>query len=287
MSYSTPQNITITTSTDGASIRYTTDGSYPTSSSGTIYTEPIPVSETTTIRAIAYKSGWNDYGATSRTYSIRLPYLTFTPNSDSFTEPQNIGISSSVSGVTIKYTIDGSTPSSANGTVYTGPIGISGNTIIKAYSYKSGMLDSNVAVGTFLLNSVLSDTFETGDFSNNQWSLGGNVVPLVQNNTVYEGQYSVKFGTISHSQKSNFNVSVQNTNTSIISFCYKVSSESVDYFRFIVDGTTIKSDSGEKDWTYYSYTLSPGTHTLTWQYSKDGSVNAGSDTAWVDNIFIY
>jgi hypothetical protein len=35
--YSSAQSVSITTSTSGASIRYTTDGSTPTSSSGTVY----------------------------------------------------------------------------------------------------------------------------------------------------------------------------------------------------------------------------------------------------------
>lgn len=53
--YVTAQNVTIT-STDGSSIYYTLDGSDPDQTK-TLYTSPISVSSTTTIKAKAYKTG--------------------------------------------------------------------------------------------------------------------------------------------------------------------------------------------------------------------------------------
>lgn len=68
--YTEAQNVTISTTTSGASIRYTTDGSNPTSTSGTLYNGAIPVSETTTIKAIAFKTGNNDSQVAEATYTI-------------------------------------------------------------------------------------------------------------------------------------------------------------------------------------------------------------------------
>jgi hypothetical protein len=68
--YSSAQNVSIITTTGGASIRYTTDGSNPTSSSGTLYTGPIPIAQTTTVKAIAYASGSTDSSVASATYTI-------------------------------------------------------------------------------------------------------------------------------------------------------------------------------------------------------------------------
>src|SRR5437899_4175390 len=47
-------NVTITTTTVGANIRYTTDGSAPSSTHGTLYTGALPISATTVLRAIGY-----------------------------------------------------------------------------------------------------------------------------------------------------------------------------------------------------------------------------------------
>src|SRR3990170_2847903 len=58
--YATAQSVTISTATAGATIRYTTDGSTPSDTVGTVYSTPIPVSSSMTINAVAYLSGWTD-----------------------------------------------------------------------------------------------------------------------------------------------------------------------------------------------------------------------------------
>jgi hypothetical protein len=68
--YSSSQSVAISTTTTGASIRYTLDGSTPTSTTGTVYGGAIMVSSTTTIRAIAYMSGAPDSTVASATYTI-------------------------------------------------------------------------------------------------------------------------------------------------------------------------------------------------------------------------
>ena len=50
--YEEPQTVSISCETEGAIIHYTTDGSTPTASS-TVYTEPLTISTTTTLKAIA------------------------------------------------------------------------------------------------------------------------------------------------------------------------------------------------------------------------------------------
>ena len=57
--YSTPITVTISCSTPGVTIRYTTDGSIPTNVVGNIYTAPITISMTTTLKAVAYGNGYS------------------------------------------------------------------------------------------------------------------------------------------------------------------------------------------------------------------------------------
>ena len=56
--YDRPFDLAIRTSTAEAEIYYTTDGSTPSSQNGTLYTGPIAISTTTTLRAIAVKNGY-------------------------------------------------------------------------------------------------------------------------------------------------------------------------------------------------------------------------------------
>ncbi|MCL1850114.1 MAG: chitobiase/beta-hexosaminidase C-terminal domain-containing protein [Bacteroidetes bacterium] len=67
--YNTPQNVTINCATEGATIHYTTDGSTPTTSSA-IFSAPIVVSTTTTIKALAVKNGMDPSSVTSATYTF-------------------------------------------------------------------------------------------------------------------------------------------------------------------------------------------------------------------------
>jgi hypothetical protein len=66
--YTTPQSVGITTTTVGATIRYTTDGSLPSESNGTVYSAPLVISGTTTLRAFAYLPGLAPTNVDTNTY---------------------------------------------------------------------------------------------------------------------------------------------------------------------------------------------------------------------------
>ena len=69
--------VTITTTTSGATIYYTTDGTTPTSSANE-YTSPIAITETTTINAIAVKENFKDSEVATATYVIPGDETTYT-----------------------------------------------------------------------------------------------------------------------------------------------------------------------------------------------------------------
>ena len=78
--YSAAQNVTHQFSaTNGATIRYTTDGTTPTETAGTIYSSAVNISANTTLQAIAYKTGMADSPVTSGVYAIQCAAPTFTP----------------------------------------------------------------------------------------------------------------------------------------------------------------------------------------------------------------
>lgn len=65
----TPTSATITCSTPGASIFYTTDGTTPTETS-TLYTIPIPITSAMTLKAKAFLTGYTESFLASATYSF-------------------------------------------------------------------------------------------------------------------------------------------------------------------------------------------------------------------------
>jgi hypothetical protein len=67
--YSSTQSVTISTTTPGASIFYTTDGSTPTTGS-TPYTTPVPVASSLTLKALATASGFINSAVGSAIYVI-------------------------------------------------------------------------------------------------------------------------------------------------------------------------------------------------------------------------
>jgi hypothetical protein len=67
--YPSAQTVTLTTATGGAVIRYTLDGTDPTTAS-TVYSDAITISETTTLKAIAIKSGQKNSDVTTATYTF-------------------------------------------------------------------------------------------------------------------------------------------------------------------------------------------------------------------------
>src|SRR5579871_239561 len=143
--------VSISTTTTGATIYYTTDGSPPGTSS-TQYTAPIPVTAATTIKAVATASGYANSAVGSAAYTI-LPAAatpTFTPGAGAVISGTTVSISTTTTGATIYFTTDGSAPGPSS-TPYTAPIPITSATTLKAIATASGYANSDVATATYTI----------------------------------------------------------------------------------------------------------------------------------------
>ena len=89
----------------------------------------------------------------------------------------------------------------------------------------------------------------------------------------------------SHSSSSSYTITAVAPMT--ITFSYATSSEgSCDVLYIIKNSSTLTYTSGINSYTDYSVTLNTG-DTLTFRYSKDGSVNSGNDCAYIKDISIF
>ncbi len=134
---------------------------------------------------------------------------------------------------------------------------------------------------------LLIEDWESGDLSAFDW-VNDNASPwVIDNEVVYEGEYSLRSGEISHGGSTTLSITIETMSDDIISFYRKVSSEgNFDKLKFYIDGSMIAEWSGELDWEYVEYDFLQGEHTFMWEYMKDGSDNGGQDRAWIDNIIL-
>ena len=160
--YLTPQTVTISDTTAGATIYYTTNGTTPTASSA-VYSGAITVSSAETLEAIATASGYSASAISSAWYTFTSPPAapTFSPAGGTYTSPQAVTISDSTTGSTIYYTMDGTTPTTGS-TLYapSGDIWVSATETIKAIAIipiTSGYSSSAAASATYTINLPAPD----------------------------------------------------------------------------------------------------------------------------------
>jgi hypothetical protein len=136
--YNSVQTVTISSGTPGAIFHYTTDGSRPTSRSP-VYSGPIAVGATETVRAIALATGYSASAEGSAEYKIVLPAATpnFSPAAGTYGSAQKVTITTTTPSTTIHYTTNGTTPTTAS-PVYSGPITVAATVTIKAIAVPSG-----------------------------------------------------------------------------------------------------------------------------------------------------
>jgi hypothetical protein len=142
-----------------ATVYYTVDGSIPSATNGTVYTGPILITQTTTLRAIAVKAGWVDSEIAAATYTFGTQAPVFNPTAGTYQTPQDVTLSTSTPGAGIRYITDGTDPTATYGTVYSAPIHIpeDSNVLIKAVAYKPGWTTSSVSVANYIVTGTVAN----------------------------------------------------------------------------------------------------------------------------------
>lgn len=135
-SYTTAQSVTITDATRGSAIHYTIDGTTPTSASP-VYSSPISVTATKTLKAIAIAPGFAQSGVGTAVYTFNQPTAP-TPIAT-----QTVSIAEALAGATVYYTANGTTPTTSS-TKYTGPITFTTSAVLKFIAVAPGYTQSAV-----------------------------------------------------------------------------------------------------------------------------------------------
>ncbi|HEV8605302.1 MAG TPA: lamin tail domain-containing protein [Tepidisphaeraceae bacterium] len=104
--YDTAFNLTITTDTVGAQIRYTMNGSAPTFNTGTVYSGPIAINKTTTLRVAAFKSGLTSSDVDTQTFIFLNDVILQSPTGQAPVTGGTTWPSGSVNGQILDYGMD-------------------------------------------------------------------------------------------------------------------------------------------------------------------------------------
>jgi len=101
--FDTPFQLTLSSPTPAAEIRYTLDGSTPKSSTGVVYRGPLTISGTSVIRVAAFSANYQDPNVVTKTYIFISDVLRQSPNG----QPPGPGWpTGSVNGQVIDYGMD-------------------------------------------------------------------------------------------------------------------------------------------------------------------------------------
>lgn len=159
-SYNNPLQVKIK-STDGAQIRYTTDGSEPTPSSPE-YKDPILITQNTTVKARAYLTGWTRSEVGSASYIMPLEpetIIEFNPPGGTYTQAKQVLIYATglPDGSELRYTLDGSDPDT-NSTLYqneTIDLALNSQTTIKVRVFHENHSPSAIWSASYIITGTI------------------------------------------------------------------------------------------------------------------------------------
>ena len=140
-SFSDKFRLALSRGSDANMIMYTTDGSTPSYKNkvGVVYSDPISITHSTTVKAIAISSKDEESDVVTKEYKLELPAPIISEATNKvFAAPFTVSLSTEATAAeAILYTLDGTVPSWENNATkkYTEPIQISATTTLKAVSY--------------------------------------------------------------------------------------------------------------------------------------------------------
>jgi hypothetical protein len=164
------ETVTLADSMGSASLYYTTDGTTPALLAGgglagstQLYSTPLTVSSSETITVIGVAAGYTNSSVASAGFTIgkTVPVPTFTPGTSSSATAMTVTIADALSGTTIYYTTNGSTPTTAS-TQYQGPITVSSTETITAIGVETGYATSSTGSATYTITSPTIASFGAG-----------------------------------------------------------------------------------------------------------------------------
>ena len=147
--------IVISTTTPGAVIHYTTDGSDPTETDPTIASGTgLSLPWSATLKARGWRQNWITSGIVSATYLLSLGTVaapTFDVTAGTYPSGKVVTLSSATAGALIHYTTDGTEPG-PDSRVYGAPLSIDATATVKAKALKQDWTPSATSSAAYVID---------------------------------------------------------------------------------------------------------------------------------------
>ncbi|HOX12972.1 MAG TPA: chitobiase/beta-hexosaminidase C-terminal domain-containing protein [Spirochaetia bacterium] len=154
----------------GVTYHYTTNGTTPTT--GSPSATGIQVNDPVTLKVIAVKAGWTSSGVATAAYTPKVAAPTLAPGSGIVSHAAAVTFGCATSGVTYRYTVDGSDPTgtSASGGSYS--VDMSPVTV-KVMATRPGWANSDIASQTYTVNPPAAPTGFSVNLAARGWDSAG------------------------------------------------------------------------------------------------------------------
>ncbi len=138
------------------------------------------------------------------------------------------------------------------------------------------------------------ETFDGGTISSDNgttvvWADGGGTLPWAPGvSGLLTGDHYESGQDLINGQTSVLNLTVMiGSLGGTFAFDYGLESEpTFDFFRLFLDGPEIFADSGTSTSSVGPLALSPGTHVISFRYTKDQTISVGADGVAIDNVAV-
>src|SRR5262249_10913367 len=152
--YSSPQTVTISTSTAGAELHYTTNGADPTQADPSIASgASITIDMPLTLKVRGWRSGWTASDVAAAAYSFQVATPTLVPGTGNYSGGLPVTVSTTTPGAVLPYRMDGAERTETDPTIASGSaVTVDRSATLKVIGWRTGWSASATASGTYFID---------------------------------------------------------------------------------------------------------------------------------------
>ena len=211
----------------------------------------------------------NTYQAVSqfRAQQIAMSYdVFFSPEAGSlFSDSITVTLTPGKAGLTIRYTIDGSTPTATYGSIYSAPLTLTKTTTIKAVTITDG-----IAGPVYEASYYISDLGSALNAPQLVWQTDSDNPWFVETDDTYDGSLAVQSAALPKGPTGTTWLSTTVTGPTKMSFRYHAKMWSSNFYVYIDSAKVLNIEDETDEWTLAEVDIPAGSHTVKFEYYQWG-----------------